>query len=220
MSGAGGGGGGVAVLTGDLVGSRALAADRLAEARGALEAAARDAAAWEPGLALGALEFFRGDSWQFALGRPRRFLRVALFLRARLKALGRDLDTRIGVGLGPVERLDPERISRSTGEAFVRSGAALDAMKRRARLEVHPDGAGAELRLIAMLCAAVADGWAPGQAAAMASALGAPSDSTQGALAQHIGKSRDVLNRALVRARWDVVGEAIEQVEKGTVRLG
>jgi hypothetical protein len=211
---AGSGGGDVAVLTGDLVGSRALSPDRLAEARTALEAAALDAAAWEPGLALGALEFFRGDSWQFALARPRRFLRVALFLRARLKALGRDLDTRIGVGLGPVERLDPERVSRSTGEAFIRSGAALDGMKRRERLALYPDGAGAELRAIAMLCAAVADRWSPAQALALAAVLApAAGGVSHAAVATQTGTARVTATHALLSGRWDVLAGVLETVE-------
>jgi hypothetical protein len=212
VSGAGGGGG-VAVLTGDLVGSRELAADRLAEARGALEAAAQGVAAWEPGLALGALEFFRGDSWQFALARPRRFLRVALFLRARLKALGRDLDTRIGVGLGPVERLDPERISRSVGEAFVRSGAALDAMKRRERLAVYPDGLSVELRVIAVLCAALADRWSPGQAQAAAEALRLDLAADQAAIARRLGVSQPAVAQFLRAGHADALTLAISMVE-------
>lgn len=210
-----GGDGAVAVLTGDLVGSRALSADRLAKARGALELAARDVAAWEPELALGALEFFRGDSWQFALARPHRFLRVALFLRARLKALGRDLDTRIGVGLGPFERLDPERISRSTGEAFVRSGAALDGMKRRERLALYPDGAGAELRAIAMLCAAVADRWSPAQALALAVVMKPVAGGVSHAVvARQTGTARVTATHALLSGRWDVLAGVLETVEE------
>lgn len=208
--------GGVAVLTGDLVGSRALSAGELERARAALETAARDVAGWEPGLVAGAgLEFFRGDSWQLCLARPARWLRVALFARARLKALGRGFDTRIGVGLGPVERLDNERVSRSTGAAFERSGAALDGMRRRDRLVLHAEGAAPELPVVATLCAAVADGWTSGQASAVLGVLGAPPNDTQARIAARIGIAQPTLARALARARFEALAAALAWTERG-----
>jgi hypothetical protein len=208
------GDGDVAVLTGDLVGSRALPDEALDRARAALEAAARDAAGWEPALvAGGGLEFFRGDSWQLCLLRPTRLLRVALFLRARLRALGRGFDTRIGVGLGPVARLDPERVSRSTGLAFERSGAALDRMKRRERLAVNPDGADPELRIVATLCAAIADRWTPAQARAMAQAVGPDPAPDQSAMAARLVVSQSAVAQALRAAGFEPLRAALDWFE-------
>lgn len=201
----------VAVLTGDLVGSRALPVTDLDRARGALEAAARDAADWEPGLVAGAgLEVFRGDSWQLCLARPVRWLRVALFVRARLKALGRGFDTRIGAGLGPVERLDTQRISRSTGLAFERSGAALDAMGRDDRILLA--GSGALSAAVAWAAGEFSRRWTPDQAAAVALML-PPVTITQHAAGLRLGKSQQAVARSLRSAHLGAIGRLVRAME-------
>lgn len=117
------------VLTGDLVGSRDLSPDQLAIVRARLLEAAARCAAWQDGLMIGVPRFFRGDSWQLALAVPGEALRVALVIRAALIGLGLGIDSRIAIGIGAVDRLNSEDVSLSVGDAFTRSGAALDAMK-------------------------------------------------------------------------------------------
>ncbi|KPV41312.1 hypothetical protein AN478_01600 [Thiohalorhabdus denitrificans] len=129
-----------AVLTGDLVRSRSLSGEALQAAHEGLQAAASDlsAAPWEPApLPLGALDIFRGDSWQLLLGEPRAALRSAVYLRASLLARGA-ADTRIAIGIGGVDRVAEERVSQSAGEAFQLSGEALDAMGPRFRIALNP----------------------------------------------------------------------------------
>ena len=120
----------IAVLTGDLVESSAHDAEELAAIRTRLAEAAEQCNQWRPGLILGGPQFFRGDSWQLALSQPGSFLRVAIALRSALLALPVRADSRIGIGIGGYERLDPEHVSLSLGDAFTRSGNALDQMKR------------------------------------------------------------------------------------------
>jgi hypothetical protein len=81
-----------------------------------------------PGTVVGMPDVFRGDSWQLCLQRPALPVTAAVFIRAGFKASG--FDSRIGIGWGGVERLHPERISESSGPAFVRSGQALDQLRK------------------------------------------------------------------------------------------
>ena len=116
-----------AVLTGDIIGSTELEPKRLLAARqSVLQVTARFEQA-HPGIVPGKPDFFRGDAWQLLLADPRLALRVALLIRATLRG-ELDLDTRIAIGIGTVDLVNPTRLSLSTGEAFTLSGHALDHM--------------------------------------------------------------------------------------------
>ena len=126
----------IAVLTGDLVRSREMTADQIATVRATLDAAVQEIDRWSPGLVLGGPQFFRGDSWQIALSEPGYFLRAAMGLRAVLRAMDMRAETRIGIGIGQAERVDPQEISLSVGEAFILSGGALDTIKGSVGLSI------------------------------------------------------------------------------------
>jgi hypothetical protein len=115
-----------AVLTGDIIGSSKLGPEGLDAAMSLLRRLAEEFEETHPESVVGQPEVFRGDSWQLALQRPALALTAGVFIRAGFKA--GDFDTRIGIGLGAVERLNTERISQSVGPAFVRSGQALDQL--------------------------------------------------------------------------------------------
>lgn len=126
-----------AVLTGDIVGSTRRDAPPMAEVRRALHAAVGDYASADPDTVVGAVDIFRGDSWQLLLASPGDALRAAILLRSGLKART-DLDTRIAIGIGPAEGLDSGKISASSGEAFLASGRMLDEMGKKQRLALAP----------------------------------------------------------------------------------
>jgi hypothetical protein len=115
-----------AVLTGDIIGSSKLGPEGLDAAMSLLRRLAEEFEETHPESVVGQPEVFRGDSWQLVLQRPALALTAAVFIRAGFKA--GDFDTRVGIGLGTVERLNTERISQSVGPAFVRSGQALDQL--------------------------------------------------------------------------------------------
>jgi hypothetical protein len=117
-----------AVLTGDLIGSRELSPDRLEAAMALLRHLADEFGSVHASSVVGKLDVFRGDSWQVCLQRPALAMTAAVFLRAGLKA--QDLDSRIGIGLGTVSVLHADKISESTGPAFVASGDALDTLPK------------------------------------------------------------------------------------------
>jgi len=127
-----------AVLTGDIIGSSQLGPERLKEAMTLLRHLAGEFEQACPGSVVGSPDIFRGDAWQLCLRRPSLAITAAVFIRAGCKA--DDFDTRIGIGWGAVERLNPDRITESIGPAFTRSGAALDGLGKVRLLAVaHAD---------------------------------------------------------------------------------
>ena len=127
-----------AVLTGDIIGSTKLGPERLETAMSLLRRLAKEFENTHPESLVGHPDVFRGDSWQLCLQRPALAVTAAVFIRAGLKA--DDFDTRIGIGIGPAERLHPERISQSSGPAFVRSGEALDHLGKDRSLAIPQFG--------------------------------------------------------------------------------
>ncbi len=119
-----------AVLTGDIVNSRELSADRSKELQLRLKSAAAEFEAVFPGTVVGALGITRGDGWQVALQKPERALRLALFLRAVVKSEF-NTDSRVSIGIGTVDRLERDHIIESTGLAFERSGHGLETMSSK-----------------------------------------------------------------------------------------
>lgn len=203
-----------AVLTGDLVRSTDLSPDHLGAVRAEIEAGAQAVAGWQPGLLIGGPEFFRGDAWQLALSDPRLFLRVAVYLRARLLALPTASDTRIAIGLGPVSRLEPE-VSQSVGSAFTLSGRTLDQMKRRRRFEAgaaSSDGSVLWLAPLLSLCSAVVSRWKPKQARVATFVLD-PAGLTQKEIGERLNMTQQGVSDAVVASDIRAVLDAIVVLE-------
>ncbi|WP_084395641.1 hypothetical protein [Henriciella aquimarina] len=116
-----------AVLTGDLVASSDMTAARLEQVRNTLKTAAEIFSNSFPRPVEIRLDMYRGDAWQVLLNDSGLALRLSLYLRARLRA-GLEADTRVSIGLGLCDTIDPAKVSLSTGEAFTLSGRALDHM--------------------------------------------------------------------------------------------
>ncbi len=124
-----------AVLTGDIVGSSKMS-DELREQtfsriRQQLEFIQQGKTAFP-------LSIYRGDSWQILLDDPKDALRLTLLIRTALlmgNYDGKDrADTRVSIGIGSVDKIDPEDISLSYGEAFTLSGHGLEALKKKQRM--------------------------------------------------------------------------------------
>jgi len=92
-------------------------------------------------------ETYRGDSIQCKVNLPELSLRVALLIRAFLRAympeetksvaheknnkgyFSTKYDIRLAIGIGEVDFLDEKKITSSDGQAFRLSGEGLDSMK-------------------------------------------------------------------------------------------
>ena len=115
-----------AVLSGDIVDSTDLAPAEIQAVFEHVERAvmAFKVAGWGR---LSGPDFYSGDSWQIVLDTPEQALRLALYLNAYVWAAS-EVRMRISIGIGQIDTLDPEAVSRSFGEAFVLSGRALKRM--------------------------------------------------------------------------------------------
>lgn len=208
-----------AVLTGDLIKSSHLSTAELANARDVLLAAVGDMAKWQKGLVVGKAEFFRGDAWQVLLADPARSLRAALFLRARLKS-HRAADTRVAIGLGTVEDISRKRVSLSRGEAFVRSGQALDHLPALVRMTIalpSPSGPAGQrwLPIVLQFCDTLASSWQPRQAEIVALAL-LPEDLRHDQIARrlHSEVTKQAVAKSLRGAHWYALKAAIDEFER------
>jgi hypothetical protein len=212
-----------AVITGDIVRSSRLSVSQrrwlVSELKRASAAARRVFGSIVPL----ALDQFRGDGWQILVTAPRRSLRVGLFLRAWLMAEAPDwlhLDTRMAIGVGGLSLLPGGRVSRGDGEAFQRSGRALDGLREPQRLAlVWPDtvGSAAEaLKVLAPVLDALAQGWTPVQARAL---VGRLSGLTQERIVRNWPEpvTRQAIARILARAHWPAVRAVLDWMEKSNL---
>jgi len=207
-----------AVLTGDIVSSRRLSAERLEGTRRLIAEGAARFRRWRPHAVSGAPEVFRGDAWQLLLREPRWALRVGLLLRAQLLA-GNDVRTRVSIGIGGVDVIDRRRVSLSTGEAFTLSGHALDQITGYFDLTGALPGRAAPLAawFTAMLhlCSGLVRPWTRRQAEIVSLALLADNpthESIAGALRPRVSKQS--VSESLAAARWRPLLEGIRVFEE------
>ncbi len=208
-----------AVLTGDVVRSNEAAPAALRLLPDHLRKAAKAAADNLPDAGVSAIDIFRGDSWQIHVRDPAAALAAALLVRSFLLGGGARgepaWDTRIAIGLGPVDRLDKRRVSRSHGAAFAASGEALDALAGgRPRMAVAAGGTepmrtGAFARTTIGLLDALVQNWTSKQAWAVHGALrGLIQNDIAATFRPAIAQS--TLVRHLHAARWDVVEDVLD----------
>jgi hypothetical protein len=213
----------MAVLTGDIVGSRKADSPDPRKLAGSLQAAAREAKKAFPGAGLSAIDVFRGDSWQMLVEHPEDALRITLFLRTFLQggsgSAGASWITRVGIGLGPAEWVDSRHVSRSQGKAFVASGQAIDSLSGSRRHLAMCSAASDELersgRAVVTLLDALVRRWTKKQAWAVCGALcGLTQEAIAAAFVPPVG--RRTAGDHLERADWDAVGAALKWWEERT----
>lgn len=208
----------IAVLTGDLVKSSRLSSKTLDRTRHALRAAADEIKTWRRGLVPGKPDFFRGDSWQMVVTEPGFALRVSIYLRASLIA-EKLADTRIAIGLGHSEVLNPRRVSLSIGQAFTLSGQLLDKLSRPVRMSVaaplRPAVLASWLAVVVELCDIPIRHLTARQAQVLRLTL-ALSNPTHHEIAQRLSPSvsQQAVTKALAGADWSSLHLALERFEK------
>jgi predicted XRE-type DNA-binding protein len=73
-------------------------------------------------------EIFRGDSFQIEIKKPEEAMLSAIRIKATIKSI-KNLDVRMGIGIG-AKQYSGQKITESNGDAFVRSGEQLEALKK------------------------------------------------------------------------------------------
>ena len=187
----------VAILTGDIVNSRAIS----------------DSARWLSALKealqkLGPARFevFRGDSFQLET-RPENSFLQAIYIKACLKTV-KPLDVRIAIGIGDVSSFS-EKLSESNGAAFVFSGEKFEGLKKeRLNLAVKTSWPefDEEMNTIFRLSLIAMDNWTERSAQMVKIAIEHPRLS-QLELAELTKKSQSSVSEALKRAHFSDILE-------------
>lgn len=183
----------IAVLTGDIVKSSRLSPGELDRAMDALRSGAEALAGWGESGA-GHFSRFRGDGWQCIAPAPVLAPRSSLYLRACLRRLGREYETRISVGIGPgsLSSDQPDRwnpLAGASGAAFELSGRGLDEMSRARHLAIdwsEPPADAALIDAVFALTDEISRLWTPRQAEFLCETL-SPGDTPQETLAARHG---------------------------------
>jgi len=155
----------ICVLTGDLVRSTRMPAGKLQDLMVALSEEADRIRHWSSS-ASPPMERYRGDGWQLALTDPAHALRAGMLLRASIKRVDQQADTRLAFGLG--RGTIATSLAESRGSAFERSGQQLERIKGADRWAVAGDPE--ELPTLPLLqalfaaCEALCSGWTSKQA--------------------------------------------------------
>lgn len=208
----------IVVFTGDLVGSSKLSSDDLTRAMAALEDAYRDAPGlWRGGGWPAVFSAFRGDSWQCLGPAPAFALRSALFLRARLSALGRPFDTRISIGIGSGWLSRPDTVDVASGPAFELSGHGLDGLGQSRRLAIAwetPPREAALVQAIFALADEISRNWTPGQAKVFARLLVEIPRPSQEKLAAALGITQQSIATHLAGGGDWALQEALRALEE------
>ncbi len=190
----------IAVLTGDLIDSTALGPAGIDRAMDALRDAAKTVEGW--GIC-GPLHFtrHRGDGWQIVVDDPRYALRVAVMLRATLRAVG--ADTYIGIAEDAVDHPVGPNLNTENGPVFAASGRALELAKTSDYAITHARQAA---QGIAILLNRICTEWTTVQAATIAAAIRPPTNDLRLTdIAERLGKSRQSVTKSLQSAwYWDI----------------
>lgn len=192
-----------AVITGDIVKSRKLGAEReevldlLKETLKFLSNFFKKKRIKENmGLFSG---IFRGDSFQVVILGPIFALEIAIFLKARLSSKtikGKSIDIRIAIGIGEIESFNGKKVEESDGEAFRLSGNALDNIPKYRRLSIKSniEELNKQLEFISSSIDTITKRWSPEQAEAILLWL---SGDTQTSISKKLGISQPAVNQRL-----------------------
>jgi hypothetical protein len=206
----------VCVLTGDLVRSSALGEQRLDAVFDALAAAGDEVLGWAGGGR--GPERFRGDGWQLLIAQPVLALRAMLRMRAAVRTADDRAETRIGAGIGPARA--GTTLADGAGEAFKRSGRALDGLRTHRGFALAGAFDDARNRALAdgmtAVCDALSQRWTARQSDVFARACGPDAPSLK-AIAGQLDVTPQTVQSHFVRAGGPALIDAVEAFESAMV---
>ena len=123
----------LAVLTGDIVGSSNLSAERRMALYETFPVLSKMLMEQFPADVSYMMSNFRGDGWQVIVNNPGKALEISLFIRTfiRFTYQKEKLDSRIAIGIGPVQFIPKDNVSAGDGPAYLLSGRLLESLKTR-----------------------------------------------------------------------------------------
>jgi hypothetical protein len=207
-----------AVITGDIVASSRQSPEDRRKLAGILKQASKEIAHKYPNSVPQSIDVFRGDSWQLVLTNPTISLTAAVLFRASVIAASPStvrIDTRLAIGVGPIDYWPPSRVSEGNGEAYKASGSALDSLESSAQMKfatAEPVEQNPLLDATVRLLDAIIQEWTVSQALAIKGRL---LGLTQQMIARRWPKpiTQQTIARHLARAHWPAVANALQIIE-------
>ena len=182
----------IAVITGDIINSRALPEEWIDTLKDTLTHLFSKKAKWE---------IFRGDSFQIELNAEDALLN-AIYIKACIKTL-KKADVRMGIGIGK-KNVNSARVTEANGEAFINSGFAFDTLKTNKvnmAFETPWPSFDHDINLFIKLALIAMDSW--GQISAEMVKYAIENKNTkQDKIAKISGRSQSSVSEALKRAHF------------------
>jgi hypothetical protein len=204
------------VISGDIVGSSKLDPISREALFGVMKEGAAALKEWLGRTMPLAIDVYSGDSWQILLTNPGKTLAAGLFYRAHLRASSPHRDTRVAVGIGPIDFVPGKKVSVGDGEAFRLSGQLLvDGLgKRRMGFAAHDQAAAARWDVVFdLIDTLVVNQWRELRALAITGALRYWKQEDIGKLWDPAIEQASV-NRHLKLAGWPAISRTIAQFEE------
>ncbi len=208
-----------AVITGDIIASSRLLPPDRQRLLGVMKDASSALKSIFKGSVPLAVDIFRGDSWQVLVARPEKALNAALYFRAFLMARMAPVrvDTRLAIGVGPVDFVPEERVSSGDGLAYRLSGRTLEDLKGHSRMAIEfptemDAGLTQPLKIVVSLIDALVVKWTPKQAEAVLGALAGLNQEEIGAKWPGGSISQQAVAQHLAKAGWHQISQALDFV--------
>lgn len=188
----------IAVMTGDVINSRASTGDWLALFKNYLQEFGPSPRVWE---------IYRGDSFQIRIDDASEIIEKAIWLKAAMKS-NRDLglNLRMGIGIGTVNP-DAGKVTESNGEAFINSGNSFENLKKNTLAIKTPwTDVDATINVCLKLAEHTMSRWTWRQAEVVKASMETPG-SKQEEIAKVLGTTQSRVSERQISAGYDAIND-------------
>lgn len=194
----------IAVITGDIIGSRKAATPEWVEAlKAKLNKSGSTPKEWE---------IYRGDEFQLEL-EPEQALISALEIKACIKTF-KNLDVRMAIGIGD-KNFQGDKVSESNGSAFSNSGNQFDLLKKQKvtlAISSPQKEFDTEINLMLKLALVTMDNWST-VSAELAEILFDNPNLLQEEIAQRLQIKQSAVSQRSHRAKLDLIMEVVQHYQ-------
>jgi hypothetical protein len=194
----------IAVITGDIIGSRKAATPEWVEAlKTKLNKSGSSPKEWE---------IYRGDEFQLEL-EPEQALISALEIKACIKTF-KNLDVRMAIGIGD-KNFQGDKVSESNGSAFSNSGNQFDLLKKQKvtlAISSPQKEFDTEINLLLKLALVTMDNWST-VSAELAEILFDNPNLLQEEIAQRLQIKQSAVSQRSHRAKLDLIMEVVQHYQ-------
>ena len=201
----------IAVLTGDIIGSRKAANPEWVQLlKNKLNKFGSSPNDWE---------IYRGDEFQLELAQPEQALISALEIKAGIKTF-KNLDVRMAIGIGD-KNFQGDKVSESNGSAYSNSGSQFDLLKtQKITLAVsspHKEF-DAEINLMLKLALVTIDNWST-VSAELAEIFFDNPNLLQEEIAQRLEIKQSAVSQRIHRAKLDLMMEVVRHYQNKVKKI-